>query len=39
MLSRSQGSGTFTVKLALANGGDAVVATAAIAVREPMHDA
>jgi len=38
VLRRAQGSGTMTVKLALANGGEAVTASAAVAVREPETD-
>jgi hypothetical protein len=39
ILSRAQGSGTMTVKLTLSNGGQAVTATAVVAVREPESDA
>ena len=39
VLSRAQNSGTMTVTLSLANGGEAVVASADIVVREPETDA
>lgn len=39
VLSRAQNSGKMTVKLALTNGGDAVVASADVVVREPETDA
>jgi len=39
VLSRAQNSGKMTVRLSLANGGDAVVASADVAVREPNTDA